>query len=418
MLAWLESREVPFQAVYEAGRVYGQSVDRARNALVTDGASGPALAVVRSLGRAGWRVRVGAGTRAARSRHVADTFESPDCLADPAGFADAIAAAAAREVTSVVVPCSDASVQVLWEIEHRLSGAAIMGGDRDSALLAIDKHRTLERADHFGFPTPDWRAPATIAEAEVALSEIGLPCVVKPRHSFTRKDGRLLQRRHAFVCSPHELRAALVAGTDNDGALPILQAYVPGRAISVSAVVSHGEVLASVARETLSFHPVAGGTSVWKRTIRPDDVGVAEALRLLQDLRYEGLAEVEYQIGVDDVPRLMEIGPRAHGWLSLACAAGVDLPLVAAQALIGAPVPEQRDYRVGVEMRWPAGELARIHDALRKDVGLPPGMSRTQVLARCWPPWRPGMLYDNIDRSDLGPWIPERLRHSVDRAAS
>src|SRR3954469_20459713 len=117
-----------------------------RNALILDGASGAALAVVRSLGRAGWRLRVPAGTRCARSRYAAATMVIPHCVTDPAGFADAVAAALEAEPASVVVPCSDASVQVLWENEYRLGGAAIMGGDRRSALLAIDKYRTLEQA--------------------------------------------------------------------------------------------------------------------------------------------------------------------------------------------------------------------------------------------------------------------------------
>ena len=385
----------------------------ARNALVLDGGSGAALSVVRSLGRAGWRVRVGAGTRSARSRYVAGTVTLPDAVADPSGFVDGVGAALALETTSVVVPCSDASVQLVWEHDDRLCGAAVMGGDRHSALLAIDKHRTLELADRCGFPTPAWRAPSTIAEAESALAELGLPCVVKPRHSYAWNGRRMTHRRHAFVRAPGELPAALAAGADHGGALPILQAYVPGRAISVSAVLSHGRVLASVARETLSFHPVAGGTSVWKRTIPAGDAGIHQALKLLQDIGYEGLAEVEYQVGADGVPRLMEIGPRPHGWIALACAAGVDLPLVAARALIGEPVGQQRPYRVGVEMRWPAGELDRIHDALRFRADLPPGVSRAQVLSRSWPPWRRGMLYDNIDLSDLGPWVPERLRRSA-----
>src|SRR5205814_6007110 len=102
------------------------------------------------------------------------------------------------------------------------------------------------------------------------------------------------------------------------------------------AVVSHGRLLAAAARETFSFVPIAGGTSVWKRTIPPSDAGVAEACRLLVDVGFEGLAEVEYQVGEDGVPRLMEIGARAHGWLGLAVAAGADLPAIAAAALLGA----------------------------------------------------------------------------------
>jgi predicted ATP-grasp superfamily ATP-dependent carboligase len=389
-----------------------------RSALILDGSSGAALAVMRSLGRAGWRLRVDAGTRSARSRFAAGTVAIPDCVTDPAGFADAIAMALEAEPTSVVVPCSDASVQVLWENEQRLAGAAIMGGDRRSALLAIDKCRTLEQADRCGFPTPAWRAPATMAEARIALSELGLPCVVKPRHSFKLSGGSLVQRRHAFVRSPGELEAAIVAGTDHDGELPLLQAYVPGRAISVSAVLTGGRVVASIARETLSFYPVPGGTSVWKRTIGLGDTGVAEALAFLRDLHFEGLAEVEYQVDAAGSPRLMEIGPRPHGWLALACAAGVDLPLVAANVLIGEPVPEQAPYPAGIEMRWPIGELARIRDALRPHADLPPGTTRTQVLARSWPPWRPGMRYDNFDRADPGPWVPQSLRRTPRRRAA
>lgn len=355
-------------------------------------------------------MRAGAGTRSARSRYVADTVSLPDCVADPAGFIEAVVAAVAAEPTTIVVPCTDASVELLWESVDRLCGAAIMGGDRASALLAIDKRRSLEAADRLGFPTPAWRAPATVAEARRALSELGLPCVVKPRRSFTRNGGSLLQRRHAFVRSPHELEPALIAGREHDGSLPLLQAFIPGRAISVSAVLAGGQVVASIARETLSFHPVAGGTSVWKRTIRADDVGVAEGLALLRALGYEGLAEVEYQVDETGSPRLMEIGPRAHGWLALACAAGVDLPLVAANVLLGEPVAEQGAYPVGLEMRWPRGELARIHDALRLHPPLPPGATRAHVLAQSWPLWRPGMHYDSLDRRDLGPWVPALFR--------
>ena len=389
-----------------------------KNALILDGASGAALAVVRSLGRAGWRLRVAAGTRCARSRYTAATTVMPDCVADPAGFADAIAAALEAEPASVVVPCSDASVQVLWENEHRLGGAGIMGGDRRSALLAIDKYRTLQHAQRLGFPTPAWHAPATMAEARLALDELGFPCVVKARHSFTPRAGSLVQRRHSFVRAKDELEPAMVAGTDYDGALPLLQAFVPGRAISVSAVVTGGRIVAGIARETLSFHPVPGGTSVWKRTIGLADTGVAEALAFLCALRYEGLAEVEYQVDAAGSPRLMEIGPRPHAWLALACAAGVDLPLIAANVLIGEPIPEQSSYLEGLEMRWPLGELARIRDALTRHADLPPGTTRAQVLARSWPPWRPGMRYDNFDRADPGPWVPRSLSRSHLRRAA
>ena len=388
----------------ETARADGQR----RSALVLDGGSGQALEVVRSLGRAGWRVLAPRGTRSAVSRFTASQVAIPDA-ADPAALRNAVRAVLAAEPVDVIVPCSDASAQTLWDCEPQLLGAGILGGDRASFALAVDKAATLVAAERAGFPVPRFICADDLVETEQLAGELGLPFVVKPRRSFTLHDGKLVQRRHRFVRRPEELAGALAALGSPEGA-PLVQAYVPGRSLSVSAVVRDGRLLARAARETFSFEPVAGGTSVWKRTIPPGDVGVEEACRLLVDLGVEGLAEVEYQVGADGVPRLMEIGARAHGWLGLAIAAGADLPLVAARALLGDDVEPDLRYRAGLEMRWPRGEVTRIKTALTAPGELPPDVSRAAVIAKSWPPWLPGMRYDGVDRYDLVPLFPERLR--------
>ncbi len=188
--------------------------------------------------------------------------------------------------------------------------------------------------------------------------------------------------------------------------MPLLQSYVPGRSLSVGAVLAGGRVLARVARETMSFYPIPGGTSVWKRTVPPDDVGVGAALDLLRALDYEGLAEVEYQVDAAGVPRFMEVGVRVFGWLPLAILSGVDLPLIGARALIGESPGPTPEYAVGAEMRWPVGELKRLRDVLGRSARLPPGVSRADVIASSWPPWRPGMRYDGVDLRDWRPLLP------------
>ena len=67
----------------------------------------------------------------------------------------------------------------------------------------------------------------------------------------------------------------------------------------------------------------------------------------------------------------MEIGARVHGWLGLAVAAGVDLPLRAAEAILGDELPPTT-YRVGVEMGtgvggFPLDEAARVTVAAVRD---------------------------------------------------
>jgi peptidoglycan/xylan/chitin deacetylase (PgdA/CDA1 family) len=371
----------------------------ARTAVVLDGNTGPGLAVTRSLGRAGWTVLAPAGSRAARSRFASGSVSIPDPVQKPDEFAAALRSLVDDRPLDVVVPTTDASLAGAWETLGELRSPRIVGGDAAAVLVGLDKVACLRAAEEHGFPVSAWRAPRTRAEAHEALEELGLPCVVKPRRSFARRGDSLEHRRHRFVESEEQLDTLLSMLGDGDD-LPIMQEYVPGRALSVSAVIHRGEAIATIARETFSFYPVAGGTSVWKRTVPPGDVGVAEAVRLLKAIGLEGVAEVEYQVDRDGMPRLMEIGARLHGWVPLAIAAGIDLPLLAARVAVGDPVAPVDSYRVGAEMRWPAGELLRLRSVLRRSAPLPPGMRRRDVLAGTWPPWRPGMRYDGIDPLD------------------
>ena len=381
-----------------------------RTGLVLDGGSTAAVTFVRSLGRAGWRVLAQQGTRAARSRFVTATVPIPDATANPEGFAEAVAHVCQTQQVDVVVPCIDAEAEILWQAPETLGGAAIVGGGRLSVERFLDKGETLAAADSVGFPTPEWRSPATLDELVAAADEIGYPCVLKSRTTYARVDSRLVQRRYLVVRDAADARssAGLLA---RDGVLPIVQAFVPGRALAITAVRRGGKLLAGVAREALTFFPITGGGSCWRRTIAPDDTGVAEAFLLLEKLGYEGLAEVEYQVDSGGVPRLMEIGVRAHGWLSLAVAAGVDIPLIAACAALGQEPPPGHvvSWKIGVEMRSPGSELARTRQALDFRRPMPAMYSRRGVLSTLWPPWRPGMRYDHVDLGDLGPWLPTSL---------
>jgi hypothetical protein len=221
--------------------------------------------------------------------------------------------------------------------------------------------------------------------------------------------------RHVVVSTPEQAEAAARSLCDVDGAPPLVQAFVEGRAVAATFVMRDGRTLARAVRETLSFWPVNGGTSVWKRSLPLDTPGVAEAERFLLAFGLEGLAEIEYQLDGSDVPRLMEVGPRAHGWIPLAEAACPGLVETAAAVAVGREARELHDYRPGIEMRWLRGELARVHLGLRPSGEFPPAMSRASVVGKAWPPWKPGMRYDIIDLDDPLPWVPRPLARLVRR---
>ena len=419
---WRYRGTLPWRALDQVrrpgGRRWPSPEDRIRRtALIVDGNTGPSLAVVRSLGRQGWRIVVPAGSRAARSRFANQIVELADAVAEPQAFSAGLARLSDQLMLDVVIPSTDASLEACWRVVGERNEPHVLGGDEGTVRMALDKVECLRAAEKHGFPVPRWFAPDSTREARDAVAALGASFVVKPRRSFVPVGGELHHRRHVVLSGHEDLEAVMSGLAEPTGELPVLQELVPGRSLSVSAVVHDGQVVGSVARETFTFHPVAGGTSVWKRTIDPGEVGVAEALRLLCDIGLEGLAEVEYQVGADGSPRLMEIGPRIHGWIPLAIAAGVDLPLLAARVAVGQDVGPVTPYRVGVEMRWPAGELLRLQAALAPHSSLPPDVKRTTVMAGLWPPWRPGMRYDGIDLTDPRPWItrPRSLRRRVQR---
>src|SRR5206468_4783062 len=204
----------------------GAPMPMMRTALVLDGGSGQALEVVRSLGRAGWRVLAPTGTRSGASR-----FARPVAIPDsenPGALGDAIRVLLQRERVDVLVPCTDASAQTVWERHAEFGAVPILGGDRPSFELASDKVAGLAAAERVGFPVPRWRPAGDLDETTAFARELGLPVVVKPRRSFTLRSGRLVQRRHRLITRADVLPAA-IRELDSPEGVPVLQEYVPGR---------------------------------------------------------------------------------------------------------------------------------------------------------------------------------------------
>jgi hypothetical protein len=389
-----------------------------RTALVLDGGGAQSVVLVRVLGSLGWDVLCEAGTRSSRSRWTTATVDLPTLGgpdADPDAYVQRLRDICEQCNVQIVAPSSDLTLAYCWQAaleEDTIAGARILGGDRRTAEVFTDKAAGIEAARRHGFPVPETRGGETADDLVRGAEDIGFPCVVKPRHSFLWIDGALRQVRHVYVRDAGEARAAVRALTSDDGVLPLVQEYLVGRSCSATAVIHRGSVLASSARETLSFYPIGGGTSVWKRTIPDSTPGVKESVALMQEWGLDGLAEVEYVL-TSRGPRFMELGPRMHGWIPLAEASSPGLLATAVRTTLGENLVPLAPYRTNVEMRWIGGELLRLRDGLDPRSQLPRSVSRLGVLRTAWPPWRPAMRYDGVDLLDLGPLLPQPFRYLV-----
>jgi carbamoyl-phosphate synthase large subunit len=371
-----------------------------RVALVLDGHGWAVRAVVRSLGAAGWHVIAPARTKSARSRYCAESVSLPDYKHDVDGFCAAVGATIRDRGVELVVPAEDGSLELLYETDGLLGDARVLGGDRASARLALDKSRTLMRARQAGFATPPYAEPESVEEAVAAGGELGFPCVVKPRRSYARAGNAMRSARLTYAFSPGDVRRAVQDFLAGGFEMPLVQAWVPGRSIGVATVWHARRLLGFGVREAFSQYPIRGGSAVWRATVSPRETGVDQALGLMRAVGFEGLGDVQYHIARDGTPTLMEIGARTYGWLPLTIAAGADLPLIAARALDGHEPAETVVAVPGLHMRWPRGEVARLAELANPRVQLPPGASRRDVLGQLRPVLGSHILYDGVMTGD------------------
>ncbi len=355
-----------------AGRANGSAV------VVTDADQRAALAVVRSLGRAGHRVIVGGPRRrslAGASRYCSARITLPDPLDEPAEFATEVIAAVAREAVTALVPISESSLLAILPRRAELGNCLLPFADLATFQRVSDKAEVLRVAAEHGIAIP----AQTILEAsgaELLLEIPPFPLVIKPARSVTTTDGKSRKHGVVHVADRRALDHALALMEPSAYPL-ILQQRIVGPGVGIFLLMWDGKVRGLFAHRRLREKPPSGGVSVYRESIAADAALADRSRKLLASLNWQGVAMVEYKI--DDAtgtPYLMEINGRFWGSLQLAIDAGVDFPrLLLEVASDGGPatIPE---WKVGVRSRWWWGEVDHLLALFRRSraaLALPPG---------------------------------------------
>jgi len=307
------------------------------------------LDIVRDLGRNGVPV-VGFDADPAaiglRSRFAAGVV-CPDPLAGEEAFVTFLEAFGARlPQRAVVFPSHDEYIWPLSRHAERLQAWFIVPFSRWDVMQKVhDKRAQMEAAWRAGVDTPKTLFVGSGAELEAAAGEISFPAVLKPVDSLAFK--RRFHRHILDVETPGELRR--IYDKVDDLGLLMLQERIPGGEEELWTVGSYlderSRPLAVFTGHKLRQYPHAGGSclagvSAWHQ-------GLADAaLRLLQELRFHGVSQVEFKRDPRDGRFcLMEVNARHWKWHGLATACGVNLSLAAYRDVTGDPslAPRQRD---------------------------------------------------------------------------
>lgn len=318
--------------------------------LVIEGTSRKAVAVVRSLGRAGFDVTLMAGSvlAAARgSRFCARFVRCPSAARAPEVFWRFLQAHLRGAHYDILLPLEAEPLAAISPRRQDLAAGIAFPFAPDSVLRrAASKHEVMCLAVTLGISAPRSVLPASAVELDRAAEIVGFPAIVKPcEGQGSRGVKRVADREELAKWYPRIVARFGPA---------LLQEFVPdGGEYGVSFLMGEGtRPLARFTHRRLRSYPVSGGPSTLRESVHCPEIEAA-AERLLAAIGWTGVAMVEFRRDARDSSfRLIEINHRFWGSLPLAIAAGVDFPALLCRMALGEPIEPVLAHRAGVRCRW------------------------------------------------------------------
>jgi predicted ATP-grasp superfamily ATP-dependent carboligase len=393
--------------------------------LVTDAGRGSALAIIRSLGRKGWRVIAADSdphSLGFRSRYAWQTLHYPAPEQAPHACVEALLQAAQQHAVDLIIPVTDAVILPLAEAQARFAGLSQLAVAEPAALEVVrDKLKTLALAEQIGVPAPRTALVETVQAAHEQSQFFTWPIVLKPRVSRLYRNGAAIETYTVcYAETPQQLAQQMARFA---GRCPVLlQEYYAGIGQGVELLLHEGRPLAAFQHRRLREVPINGGASALRESVPLDPTLYDYAVRLLGALRWTGLAMVEFKIGAQG-PKLMEINGRVWGSLPLAVHSGMDFPgRLAELYLKGGAVPNGQpatDYAVGVRARNLELDVLWLAAVLRGRRRYPflPMPTRRQGLAAILELFNPTYKFDILSLEDPRPGLAE-LRKIIRKLAT
>lgn len=336
--------------------------------LILDANQRSALAVTRSLGGHGVSLITADETDTALagcSRYSQQYFVYPSPRLQAEAFVAAIARLCKAENISLVFPMTELTTNLLLKHRDQLPGIKLPFPELEQVDALADKCALMRLAESLGVPIPQTVYASSPQELPLALHQLTYPLVLKPGKSWLEYQGEWLHSRVRFADNP-EAAAAILEHDPAFQAHPfLLQACVAGKGEGVFALYDNGRPLAFFAHKRLREKPPRGGVSVLSESAAVNATLLSYTRALLDHVGWHGIAMVEFRVGADGTPHLMEINTRFWGSLQLAVDAGVDFPWLLYQISRGEKIVPVESYRSGKRLRWLLGDLDHLYLVLR-----------------------------------------------------
>jgi predicted ATP-grasp superfamily ATP-dependent carboligase len=307
------------------------------------------LVAARNLAAAGYTVGTGAWqpSLASTSRHTTAHHHVHECEEDEDRFVADIAAAVAAGGYDIVFCSYDLGLLTLSRRRGEIAPAVWPYAPQEVVERAFDKLELARAARAAGL-----QAPVTEPANLEALSRWHGPVVAKARTHVPK-------RFDTGVFATAEEARELVELIAAEGGQPLLQEPMSGRMGAVVVVVAgDGEVVAEIHQEAVHTWPPGAGDTVRGRIVAPDPELSSGVRRLLADLGWFGLAQIEFVRNAAGEAQITDFNGRFYGSMALATGAGANLPALWAAEALGRGGVLSRQPRQGASFQWLNRDLA------------------------------------------------------------
>lgn len=370
------------------------------------------LTVIRSLGRAGMEVHVAwcaMDSPALASRYVHRVHQVPGFQQGSVEWIGAFQELLRRERFDLVLPTTDGVTLPLQRYREQMEPLARLYLLPEAVYrTCANKDATWELAHRLGIAVPRQQVVAGVEDARRAAARFGYPLVLKPTASAAEHNP--LERQQVRKAEREGELEGLIEEMTAAGAILAQENFI-GVGVGVEVLCREGEVLLAFQHERV-HEPLRGGGSSYRKSVALDAEMLAATARLMGELRYTGVAMVEYkQNPVTGRWVLIEINARFWGSLALSAAAGLDFPKALVELLLDGRTAFPNRYRVGLYCRHWSRDLQWLLANARADKADPTLQTRRarELLGEIWTVLRLRERSDTLTLDDPEPaWVDLR----------
>lgn len=298
--------------------------------LITFARSWVSLVLTRELGASGIRVITGDVTRlapASLSRFAYSSFSYPDSFKEPDKFIDKLVKVAETHYESngnlVLIPLHQ-TCHVVAANRHRLDGLVKMALPSVEKLNQVhDKGELAEFCMLHNIQIPPTIVAKEREEFRDRVNEIEYPAFVKLRKSSASVGVEK-------VDNADQARAVFEKIVDDFDLLPkqypILQQMIHGQELCSAFLLENGSPRMEMTYRNIRQYPDGRGIGFLRETVDAKNMETT-GIRLLGELDWHGVAEIDFIVDENGHHWLIDVNPRFWGGLAQSVESGWNFPL-------------------------------------------------------------------------------------------